>query len=196
MTKLERAKRLLHQTARPGLRVLSLALLGVSAYAQGTLFNVTGTFDDGGETLSGTITIDTTGSGGILSENLTVDPLAVTYTFDSYTGLDIQEISDSGTYYDSAQMSGSPSAQLDLNIYLGAVNSFSGYTGGILCDDAETCGGNETSFTVEEGSSQNPADPPLGSGELTMATPEPSTALLAFAGGGALVTFRRRKRRA
>jgi hypothetical protein len=171
-------------------------LLAVSAHAEGTLFNVTGTFDDGGETLSGTITIDTTGSGGILSENLTVDPLAVTYTFDSYNGLDIQEISDSGTYYDSAQMSGSPSSQLDLNIYLGAVNSFSGYTGGILCEDAETCGGNETSFTVEEGSSENPADPPLGSGELTLVTPEPSTALLAFAGGGALVTFRRRKRRA
>jgi hypothetical protein len=199
MTKLERAKEFLHQTARPGLRVLSLALLATSAYAivsiSGTVFNVSGTFDDGGDTLSGTITIDTVGGGGILSEDLMVT--SPTYTFDSYSGLDIQEISDSGTFYDTAVMSGSPNSQLDLNIYLGAVNGFSGYTGGTLCDDKQTCGGiaNETSFTVEsEGNLQQPADPPLGSGMLSLATPEPSTALLIMGGGAAVLALRRRKR--
>jgi len=204
MTKLDRAKRFLHQTARPGLRVLSLALLAASAYAAGTVstptvFNVAGTFDDGGETLGGTITIDTTGGGGILSEDLTVDPVAVTYTFDGSnlgSGIESFEIGSTPNFFDNAVFDGNFSSQLVLNIYLGATNSFVGYTGGSLCSEDQFCGeGNGTSFAIIE-NLQAPSDPPLVAGTLTSATPEPSSVLLAFGGGAAILALRRRKRRA
>lgn len=188
MTKLERAKRFLNQTARPGLRVFSLALLAASAYAAtisgGELFGVSGTFE-GGDTLGGTIVIDTTGSGGILSADLTVDPVGVTIGFNSFT-------LDSGTsYFYQADFNG-PGGSLTLDIDTGT-NTFDGYTGGNLCSDDTYCGGAKTTFTPEG------PDPPLMSGTLTdmgPATPEPSTVLLTITGGGAVLALRRRKRRA
>jgi PEP-CTERM motif len=196
MAKLERAKRFLQQAVRPGLKVLSLALLAAGAYAQGTVFNVTGTFDDGGDTLGGTITIDTTGSGGILSEDLTVDPTVIMYTFTGENeGSGVESIPGSGApYFDDALFFGNSSSELVLNIYLGDANSFVGYAGGNLCSEDQSCGeGNETAFSFVE---QGPSDPPLVAGTLTAATPEPSTALLAIGGGAAILTLRRRKRRA
>lgn len=199
MTKLERARKFLTQTARPGLRVLSIALLAVSAYA-GEIFSVSGTFD-GGDTLSGTITIDTTGSGGILSADLTVDPVVVSYPFDSAPTSGAFEqfttLSSSTSYFYEATFSGSGTSSLTLDIDTGA-DTFAGYTGGNLCSDTTYCGGsgNETYF--------NPfttADPPLMSGGLTdigpspSSAPEPSGVLLTITGAGAVLALRRRKRR-
>ena len=199
MTKLERAKRFLNQTSRPALRVLSLALLAASAYASavdGTVFNVSGTFE-GGDTLGGTITIDTTGSLGILSEDLTVDPAVITYTFNGLNeGSGVQSFSNSGTFfYDNAVFFGNLISELNLDIYLGGTNGFAVYTGGDLCSDDRFCGGAETGFSINV-TTQLPGDPPLVSGTLSSATPEPSTALLAIGGGAAVLALRRRKRRA
>jgi hypothetical protein len=196
MTKLERAKRFLNQTSRPGLRVLSLAVLAMSAYAQGTVFNVSGTFE-GGDTLAGTINIDTTGSSGILSEDLTVDPVVV-YTFTGANdGTGIQSFSNgsSPNFYDNAVFFGNSNSELVLDIFLGGTNSFVGYTGGALCSDGQFCGGAESSFALNV-NTQEPGDPPLSSGTLSSATPEPSSALLAIGGGAAVLALRRRKRRA
>jgi hypothetical protein len=199
MTKLERVKRFLSWTSRPGLRVLSLVLLVVSAYAaqSGTVFSVSGTFE-GGATLGGTITIDTIGNGGILSEDLTVNPVDITYTFNGPNdGTGLQSFSDSGTFfYDDALFFGNNNSELEFDIYLAGTNGFAGYTGGALCSDAQFCGGAETSFTVNTRNLENPGDPPLSSGTLSSATPEPSTALLAIGGGAAVLALRRRKRRA
>jgi hypothetical protein len=205
MTKLDRARRFLKQTARPGFRVLSLALLAASAYAAGTIstptvFNVAGTFDDNGGTLSGTVTIDTTGGGGILSEDLIVDPVAITYTFDGTvfgSGISSFEIGSNPNFFDNAVFDGNFNSELVLNIYLGATNSFVGYTGGSLCSEGQFCGeGNDTAFSIIQTASQNPSDPPLIAGTLTSATPEPSSVLLAFGGSAAILALRRRKRRA
>lgn len=163
-------------------------MLAASAYAtiivSGTTYNATGTFD-GGDTLSGTITI---GSGGIQSEDLTVNADGTLYTFTGGpSGSGIVEIGSSGTYYDNAQFAGNLGSSLILDIYLGAHSSFSGYTGGPLCSDNQSCGTDvETSFSAE-------GDPNLGSGNLDP-VPEPSAALLAFAGGGVLEMLRRMKR--
>jgi len=196
MTKLERARRFLKEAARPGLRVLSIALLAASAYAGtvapvGTVFNVSGAFDDG-DSLSGTIDIDTTGSGGILSADLTVDPFAVTYTFTTLTSGSFHSFltASSSTSYDyQASFSGSDGSTLSLDILTGT-NTFDGFTGGSLCSDATACGGAETNYN----------DPfNLGSGLLIEAvptgSPEPSTVLLTITGGSAVLALRRRKRR-
>jgi len=196
MTKLECAKRFSSQATRPGLRLLSLALLAASAYASsvtGTTFTATGTFD-GGDTLSGTITISTVGSGGILSEDLMINSGGTTlYTFngtlDIFESLGSQEIGSTNTYYYNVVFDGTPNTNdpvLNLDIYLGGSDNFNGYAGGPLCSDNYSCGGAETSFSVD-------GDPNLGSGNLS-SSPEPSTALLAFAGAGALAMLRRMKR--
>jgi hypothetical protein len=191
MTKLECATRFSSQATRHGLRLLSLALLAASAYATvittSTTYYVTGTFD-GGDTLSGTMTI---GSLGITSEDLMINsggtPL---YTF---TGAPTVTYESPDTVHDFANaVFTDSSATLTLDIYLGInIPTFSGYTGGPLCSDSfMSCGtGTVSSFSTT-------GDPNLGSGNLDPA-PEPATAaLLAFAGGGALAMLRRMKRRA
>jgi len=191
MTKLDCVKRFSSRATRRGLRVLSLALLAASAYATiitSTTYDVTGTFD-GGDTLSGTISIN---SLGIQSEDLMIDSGGTTlYTF---TGAPTVTYESPDTVHDfaNAVFTGTPAANdptLTLDIYLGInIPNFSGYTGGPLCSDTFTsCGaGNVSSFSAN-------GDPNLNGGNLGI--PEPSTALLAFA-GGALVMLRRMKRRA
>jgi hypothetical protein len=191
MTKLECVKRFSSQATRRGLRVLSLALLAASAYATvitSTTYNVTGTFD-GGDTLSGTISIS---SLGIQSEDLMINSGGTTlYTFTGAPTVTF-ESPDTVHNFANAVFTGTPAANdptLTLDIYLGIVfPSFSGYTGGPLCSDTFTsCGtGNESSFSAS-------GDPNLNGGNLGI--PEPPTALLGFA-GGALVMLRRMKRRA
>jgi hypothetical protein len=182
-------------------------LLAASVYATvpetPTVFNATGTFDGGEDSLGGTITIDTTGSGGILSQDLTVTVgSSTTYTFTSgNSGSGVHSFFSSGApYYDNALFFGD-SAELNLDIVLGSLPSFVGYTGGALCSDGGGGGGTScgngspvTTFTIF--SSQGPADPNLSSGSLGLAAPEPSTALLAMGGGAAVLALRRRKRRA
>lgn len=190
MNKRERLKSCLIGSSRKGLRILSLAALAGSAYATtaGTVFNVSGAFDGGVYFLTGTITIDTVGGGGILGEALTVDPAVATYNFTgSNDGTGLESFSSGPTeYYDNAEYTGSPSSSLNLDIFLGTSSGFVGYTGGNLCSDQQSCGGAETSFT-------NVADPMLNSGTVSAASPEPSTVALML-GGGVAAALRRRKR--
>jgi hypothetical protein len=193
MTKLERARLFLKEVARPGLRVISLSLLAASSYATASTFNVTGTFDTTPvDTLSGTITIDIVGSGGILGEDLTVDPIVVNYNFNgplsSGSGFIHYTISSSTAYYYQAIFAGSNGSTLTLDFDLGGAGSFVGYTGGSLCSDADTsCNGASSTF----------ADPfNLSIGQVAPSTPEPSTVLLSLAGGAFFEALRRRKRRA
>lgn len=183
MTKLERAKQFLRQKAGPGLRVISLAMLAASAYA-GTVFDVTGTFDNT-STLSGTITIDTIG-GTVTDSNLTIDPVALDYTF---TGGPTSQgaYNSSGFYYYQAEFQdGSANLYLDFS-----TSSLVGFTGASLCSIAQPCNNIVSSYYFNVFASQ-PADPDLVSGDVA---PEPSTALL-LVGGGAVLALRRRKRSA
>jgi hypothetical protein len=209
VNKLERAKRFLKETARPGLRVVSLALLAACAY--GDTFNVSGTFDTPGTAFisPSTITIDTVGTNGIMGETLTIDPTAVEFTFNALSassGFHSVTINSSTYNYYSAIFDdhiGSTLATLTLDIDLGS-NSFGGYAGGALCSDAQYCGGAETTLTLQtqQGVQENVMtlsssalpNPDLSSGSLTPSAPEPSTALLVVA-GGALLALRRRKHR-
>lgn len=193
MTKLERARIFLKEAAWPGLRVVALGALAVGAYAStiaGTVFNVTGTFDDG-ESLSGTVIIDTIGSAGILTEDLTADPIPVSYIFDSglSSGSGFQQVgSGSGFYYYEAIFDGTAGSTLTLDFDTAGLDTFAGYAGGPLCSDADTtgCGGAESSF----------ADPSfLSVGQVSKVTPEPSTVLLSIAGGAATVAVLRRRKR-
>jgi hypothetical protein len=201
MTKLERATRFLNETARPGLRVLSLALLAASAYAtnctvgSGTTFNVTGLFDDGGLSsfgsyLSGTLDIDTTGCGGVLSASLviTANPEPTSSPL-NFTGISSQGLENSGGYYYYVDFTPVDDYNLGLDIYLSSPATLDGYTGGNLCADNQSCGGAETYYGE---------DPNLSSGSLSAASgaPEPSSALLLFGGAAALIGLRQRKRRA
>lgn len=202
MTKLERAKRFLNRTARPGLRVLSLALLAASAYAipcttigSGTTFNVTGLFDDGGlssngSILSGTLDIDTTGCGGVLSASLAVtgNSPATGGPLD-FTSISNQGLHNSSGYYYYVDFNPVDENILDVDIYLSSPATLDGYTGGKLCADNQSCGGAESYYG---------ADPNLSSGSLSPASgaPEPSSALLLFGGAAALMGLRQRKRRA
>jgi hypothetical protein len=201
MTKLERAKRFLNQTARPGLRVLSLALLAASAYAtpctigSGTTFNVTGLFDDGGlssngSILSGTLDIDTTGCGGVLNANVAVtgNSPATGGPLD-FTSISSQGLHNSSGYYYYVDFTPVDEYSLDVDIYLSSPATLDGYTGGNLCADNQSCGGPETSYGL---------DPNLSSGSVSPASgaPEPSSALLLFGGAAALMGLRQRKRRA
>ena len=187
-------RRFLSQTARPALRVLSLALLAASAYAAGVgaqpgqTFYVTGLFEDGA-ILGGDLTLNAAGTavygiamtvtptaGGPLSFNGAPSPQApTTATPDDYYFAD----SNNGGY------------TLDLDLDLGAATTLSGYTGGALCSDTDqSCGG------ALSGYSQNQQlDPPMVVGNVS-SSPEPSSALLLFGGAAALIGLRQRRRRA
>jgi hypothetical protein len=203
VTKSKRLMRFLNQAARPGLRMLPLALLAASAYASGvastsTTFELTGTFD-GGDTLSGYLDIDTTGSHGVLSGDLTIDPVIVFYTFSDLTNAGSVNEFSAGEFdyhditFDGSANVGGNTATLILDLYLGSGDNLDGYTGGALCSDAQACGVDETSFTIFTGTGEG--DPNLATGQLLPA-PEPSTALLAIAGSAVFLALRGRKRRA
>jgi hypothetical protein len=201
MNALERSKRFLNYAVRPVLRVLPLALFAASAYAipcslgSGTTFIVTGAFDDGGissngSVLGGTVNIDTTGCGGVISANMVVtgNPVATGGPLD-FTGSPNSQgyVSSSNYYYADFTDDG---WNLNLDIYIGSATNLDGYTGGALCSDGQSCTGSVKTLYGE--------DPNLSSGSLSLAssTPEPSSALLLFGGALALTGLSRRRRSA
>jgi hypothetical protein len=201
MTTQERAKRFFNDMVKPGLRMLPLALFAASAYAipcslgSGTTFNVSGAFDDGGlsssgSVLSGTIDIDTTGCGGIYSASLVVtgNPVATGGPLDFAGSPNSQGyVSSSNYYYADFTDAG---WNLDLDIYIGTATNLDGYAGGALCSDGQSCTGTVKTLYGE--------DPNLSSGSLSLAStaPEPSSALLLFGGAVALTGLSRLKRAA
>jgi hypothetical protein len=192
MNKMERTRQFLKQAVRPGLKVGSLSILAVSAYAisitpssNSTVFDVSGTYE-GGATLSGMIDIDTVGSGGVTGGTLIVISSGVTYDF----GLSSEPQFYSPDYWQVRFDTNGGAPEIYPGIFLGDSSNLDGYSGGPLCSETFVCEGNESGLIFQR------VDPPLFSGNLTLATPEPTSFPLLLTGAGAAVgTLLRRKRK-
>ena len=192
MNKMERARQFLKQAVRPGLKIGSLSILAVSAYAisitpssNSTVFDVSGTYE-GGATLSGTIDIDTVGNGGVTGGNLIVVSSGLTYDL----GLSSEPQFYSPDYWQVRFDTNGGAPEIYPGIFLGDSSNLDGYSGGPLCSETFVCEGNESGLLFQR------ADPPLFSGNLTLAAPEPTSLPLLLTGAGAaVVRLLRRKRK-
>jgi hypothetical protein len=161
-------------------------------------FNLSGTFEDGA-TLGGSLIIDITPASGLPSDQFagTVVASFATITLTSPTSslLSLENITTQGQItsdiYNVEVQTDDKLTTMDL--YL-PVTTLLGYAGGPLISDTNMAG--QTTFVSGYDVS---GDPPLIMGQLSP-VPEPSSLLLACAGGGVLgllsVTSRFRRRKA
>jgi hypothetical protein len=192
LNKMERAQHFLGEAVRAGVTVVSLSLLSASAYASSitpssnsTVFDVSGTYE-GGATLSGTIDIDTVGNGGVTGGNLIVVSSGLTYDL-GLSSSDPQFYSPDYWQVRFDTNGGAP--EIYPGIFLGDSSNLDGYSGGPLCSETFVCEGNESDLLFQR------VDPPLTSGNLTLATPEPTSLPLLLTGAGAAATLLHRKRK-
>ncbi len=192
MNKMERTRQFFKQAVRPGLKVGSLSILAVAAYAisitpssNSTVFDVSGTYE-GGATISGTIDIDTVGDGGVTGGNLIVVSSGLTYDL----GLSSEPQFYSPDYWQVRFDTNGGAPEIYPGIFLGDSSNLDGYSGGPLCSLTFVCEGNESGLLFQK------VDPPLFSGSLTLAAPEPTCLPLLLTGAGAaVVRLLRRKRK-
>ncbi len=136
-------------------------------------FDVSGLFDDL-STVTGTVTVDTT-SGTLQSANASY--LGQSYTMVDYAGYD--NTSNAFIYFQSQASATYPVLILGLN----GTTSLVGYSGGLLCSEANLCNGLASAFATAPGTFSTY----LAFGYITpqaAVTPEPSS--LALLGTGLL----------
>ena len=154
--------------------LVATAILSTSLAAHAdTLFNASGTFNDGSN-LTGTVTIDTT-SGSVTSVNLIVTGVS-NFTFVDIVGQ--QPDRSPSQYFVGVE---NAAGTEDFNFALPdspTGNPLVGYTGGRICSDTSPCSTTSNLYNLQT----NTFGSRLSTGTLTAATPEPSSILLLSTG--------------